>query len=108
MSTRIYPIKLPQNVVLPCISFQIIAEPRGHTLDGFASPNTIIQVDAWAKTHLAAHTLSEAIETALDGYSGFMGSLVQVSACLQQAKRELFEPDVDDYRVSSDFSVWWN
>lgn len=107
VSTRIYPIRLPQNPVFPCVTFQVISEPRIHSLDGASAPNAIIQVDCWARQHKEAHQVAEAVMAAFDSFAGTMGS-VTVSACLLQNRQEIYEPDVDDYRVSLDFSVWYN
>lgn len=110
-STRVYPVRLPQNPVFPCVSFQVITEPRIYTMEGASAPTAYIQVDCWAKTHLGAHQLAEAVSLCLSGFRGTMGSggtARHVSACLQQSMTDLFEPGVNDYRVSLDFSVWYN
>lgn len=105
---RVYPVRLPQNPVYPCVTFQVITTPRGHTMEGAVSANPLVQIDCWAKTYLDAHTLARTVERALDGYVGRMGGILAVSGCLQQEGQDFYEPDVDDYRVSLDFSIWHN
>ncbi|TXH19320.1 MAG: DUF3168 domain-containing protein [Hyphomicrobiaceae bacterium] len=111
VSTRVYPVRLPQNPVFPCVSFQVITEPRTYTMEGKDAPNVIFQIDCWAKTHVGAHQLAEAVSASLSGFRGTMGtggSARYVSSCLQRNATDLFEPEVNDYRVSLDFSVWYN
>lgn len=107
VSLRIYPVRLPQNPVFPCVTFQVISEPRVHSLDGCSAPNVMIQVDCWSKGHKSAHEVAEAVMAAFDSFAGTMGSHY-VSGCLLQNRQEIYEPDVDDYRVSLDFSLWYN
>lgn len=105
---RVYPVRLPQNPVYPCVTFQVITTPRGHTMENAVSPNPLVQIDCWAKTYLAVQTLARTVEMALDGYVGRMGGILPVTGCLQRENGDQYEVDVDDYRVSLDFSIWHN
>jgi hypothetical protein len=77
-------------------------------MEGTSAPNPTIQVDCWATTFKQSQQLAEAVQAALDAYSGLMGGLVQVSSCLQRGRQDLFEPDVNNFRVSLDYSIWYN
>lgn len=104
----IYPVRLPQNPVYPCYTFQVITEPRTHTMEGRAAPNPLVQIDCWAKTYIQVHSLASAVERELDGYVGRLGGMLKVTGCLQKERQDFYEPDVDDYRVSLDYSIWHN
>lgn len=80
-------------------------------MEGAVAPNLQVQVDSWAKNHKGVHELAEAVSLCLSGFRGTMGSGGTsrfVSACLQEGMTELFDPGVNDYRVSQDFSLWYN
>lgn len=104
--TRVYPVRLPQKPDYPCVSFQVITSPRAHTMEGAVSIKSVVQIDCWAKTYLEAQTIATAVEEALDTFVGRMGGILKVTATLQGERQDLYEPDVDDYRVSLDFSIW--
>ena len=106
VQARIFPVLVPQNVQFPCITYQLISDPRLQTLEGVSVPNPYVQIDCWAKTYNDAHALAAAVETALECYRGLMGGLVQVHSCLLRSKADIFEPEVNDFRVSLDFSIW--
>lgn len=105
VSTRIYPVTLPQNPTLPCITYMVVTTPVIHTMEGRSAPKTIFQLDCWAETALGAHTLADAVETVLDNYSGTMNSADVVSGSLLINRQDIYEEDVENYRVSLDFSL---
>lgn len=108
VSTRVYPVTLPQTPTLPAITYQVIAEPRTHTMDNRAAPNPYVTIDCWARTFLEACTLADAVVTKLDGYRGTMGGAIAVTSCLQRARREIYEPETKEWRVGLDFSILHN
>lgn len=75
VSTRIYPVLVPQNPTYPLVRYQKISGVRLHTLDqAVGMVRSIYQFDAWAETYLAAKQLSRELRLALDSYRGIMGS----------------------------------
>lgn len=105
---NLYPLRLPQNPIYPCCSFQVISNPCSYSLDGAIAYNPLIQIDCWAKSYLAAHAMADTIERALSGYVGRMGGVLNVSECVRRERQDLYEPDIDDYRVMMEFSIWHN
>ncbi len=105
-STRVYPIKLPQQPTLPALTYRIITEPQVHSMEGTFSQNARLQIDCWAETFLAAHELAEAVEDAMNDFSGTIGAEQVISSSVQVNKQDLFDPEVNDYRVSIDYSIW--
>lgn len=106
VSTRIYPVVLPENVTLPAISYSVVAQPQIHSLEGVTALNSLVQIDCWADTFLASQNVAEAIANAINDFSGTIGSEEKIHSSIQTGKQELFEPDVNDYRVSLDYSIW--
>ena len=108
VGTRIYPVTLPQDPVLPCITYQVVAEPRVHALDGASAPMPYVQIDCWAATYLAAGGLADVVSGVLDSFRGTLGGTLSVSACRQRSRREVYEPETKEHRVSLDFSITHN
>lgn len=68
VSTRIYPVKLPEAVTYPAVTYQFVAgrsiqaqSPGGHA--GHAT----VQITAWADSYKAARNILAAILHAIDG-----------------------------------------
>lgn len=111
VSDRVYPNTLPQIPVMDCLTYQLIAEERGHTLSGEAFPSPYVQIDCWSSTYTGSGLLADAVSTCLDCFRGTLGSggnTLQVSACLQRSRQELYEPETKEYRVALAFAFWHN
>lgn len=106
VSTRIYPVKLPQGVTFPCLSYQLISEPRDYTLDKVSVPNATVQFDCWGKTYLEANQLGDALVNVLDAYTGVVGSLTFLG-CIQRARRDIYENETNEFRASIDYSFMY-
>jgi hypothetical protein len=106
ITTRCYPVKLPQNPTYPLILYTKISGMRDHHLtgpSGHAHPR--FQIEAWAETYAGAKTLSEAIRGALDGYTGTASS-TKISSCLLDSERDVYESEIEVYRVIQDYLIW--
>ena len=63
---RIYPEPLPQNPVLPAISYRRISGERDYTLSGPSGLAKVrFQFDCWATLFLTARNLADAVVAAL-------------------------------------------
>lgn len=62
VALRIYPVRFPQNVTFPCVTFQIVTSQR---ISAMGSDTAIVmsrvQVDGWHTTYDGARSLSAAI-----------------------------------------------
>jgi len=67
VSTRIYPVKLPQTPTYEAISYARVSntERNGST----ALRETRFQINCWADTYIKAGALAAAVKTALEGYT---------------------------------------
>lgn len=75
IATRLYPIRLPQGVTLPAVTYQRITRTATVTHDGAADLGRAgIQIDCWADTYAGMVALAKAIRAALSGYRGSMGT----------------------------------
>lgn len=94
---RIKPVKLPQNITLPAISFQRITADHGGSLAGDTSnkDRVYIQIDCWAKSYDDVKSLVAAVRT---------GMKALVSMPLDTT--DFYEDETEIYRVAFDYYVW--
>lgn len=94
VSTRIYPLRLPQKAVLPAIVLTRISGTRGHHLRGPQSlTRTRYQVDCWARTHDEATALGTLCQSRLDGFTGTW--TLNVSPAVPTRVTVLFDTEQD-------------
>ena len=103
---RIYPVILPQDVVLPAISYQLITQPVELNVTGEYRRSAYFQIDCWAKNYLDAVSLCDKVESALNGYSGSMGSVNAILAYIS-ARRDMHDETVEEYRAAVDTTIWF-
>lgn len=107
--SRIYPVRLPQGVLLTSIVYTRISGQGDYTMSGasgYTRPR--YQIDAWAKTTDAAVALANAIKDALDGFSGAIGTganAIEVQGVFCADQREDYDDTVQMYRVSRDYFI---
>lgn len=109
VSTRVYPIKIPQGVKLASVVYSRISGQGiyHHGGDsGLAMPR--FQIDAWGLTGDAATTLANLIKDRLSGYRGVMGSggaAVTVQGVFMAAEMEDYDDAVQMSRMSRDYFI---
>lgn len=107
VSTRIYPLVMPQDVDLPAIAYQKISGPRDHVHEGPSGLVTArMQVTCLGSSYSAAKGLSEAVRVAVDGFSGTMGT-VTVNAALLVNEVDSWADGFEAPVVRLDFMVWY-
>lgn len=106
ITTRCYPVMIPQSPTYPLILYTRISGMRDHVLGGatgHAHPR--FQVEAWAETYSGAKTLADAIRIALDDYSGTASGTV-IHSCLIDSERDVYESEIEKYRIIQDYFIW--
>lgn len=121
VGTRIYPVKLPQNVTYPAISILRVSAVRANVLHGPASvARPRYQIDCWVRetsgtnAFTDAQNLGSAVRTRLEAYAGIMTDPTTSPVTTYRTsvtfddERDLFDPDVNGgyFRHSSDYFVW--
>lgn len=75
VDTRIYPLKMPQNVRMPAATYQTVSDRTIQSHDGTSNfAYTRIRFMCWGRTFEDARELARAIKGALVGYRGMMGA----------------------------------
>jgi len=106
ITTRCYPVTIPQSPTYPLILYTKISGDRDHTLrgaSGHAHPR--FQIEAWSESYTGAKTLADAIRNALDDYTGTAAGTV-IGSCLIDSERDIYESEIEVYRVAQDYFVW--
>ena len=106
ITTRCYPVTIPQSPTYPLILYTKISGDRDHALrgaSGHAHPR--FQIEAWAETYTGAKTLADAIRNALDDYSGTAAGTV-IHSCLIESERDTYESEIEIYRIMQDYMIW--
>lgn len=99
VSTRIYPMILPQDPTLPAITYQRVSGGQISSTDGFSNyENPRIQIDSMATTYAGAKAVAAAVFAAMELSTTFKAVLI--------GDTDIYEDEPEFYRVSMDFSVW--
>ena len=106
LGSRIYPLKLPQNVAYPAVVYQRISAPR---LSAFGRDVTAvqatIQVDVYGdegKGYEAFADVADDVRVALQRYRG--GAILDTYI---DAERDDFEENTKLFRKSFDIRPWY-
>lgn len=107
IGTRLYPVKLPQAVTYPALSYQQIGGTTERHLQGRSTLKWArLQVDAWAPTIAAAQTIADAVADALDGYRGQAGNIL-ITDSWQDSRSDGYEDDAEIHRTTLDFQIYY-
>lgn len=99
LTTRIYPVVMPQEPTFPCITYQRVSGNQQNSLAGYATlENPRIQIDVWSESYSGAKTLAGNIHTVMDGATAFKATLI--------SDDDDYQSEIPLYRVSMDFSCW--
>ena len=113
VSKRIYPTIMPNNVILPAVSFQRISTERTHAFQAdVALTSATYQISSWGKNdtvkkgYAHADAVSKQVRAALQNYSGTMGSTT-VNAVLLIGELTDYDTATETYAVHQDYEIWY-
>lgn len=111
VTSRVYPIRLPQTVTLPAIIYQRISTGREKTHDqtaaGLAYPR--FQFTSYAGTHASCKEVTNQLRSILAGFKGVFtvgADTVRVDGILPEGEQDFYEPDSGIYFTTSDYFVY--
>ena len=110
VSTRIYPMRLPEDATLPGVIYYRMSAGRESDCSGatgLARPTFRVQV--WADDYKEAHTVATQVRKALDGNTSQWGGESGAWASGRLVNDvDLMDPDLETpaYGVAMDFEVW--
>ena len=112
VSTRIYRYQRARGSALPAVTFQrFTTTPSNHATGTTVTTNARIQVDSWAADMDTARTVSDAVATALNGWSS-TGTTPSITMVHLISDLDLSAPpeqgdDVLMYRITQDYDIWY-
>ncbi len=103
VGTRIYPLRLPEGAVYPCIRHQEITLTPTMAHDGDRRfDHTREQFDVYAETMLGAEAAAEQVRLALNG-QGFTVGTVTVETATMANRLEDYSLTLKAYKIILDF-----
>jgi hypothetical protein len=105
VSTRIYPLSVPQHGVMPCISYSLNDYEDDETFDGQSGlSRKELQIDCWADDYMDTLTLAAAVKAALQNYTGTLND-VTIQRLVIDTAVSVFEENIDLYRTSQSYTL---
>jgi predicted PurR-regulated permease PerM len=110
ISTRVYPLTVPQSGTLPALAYQSISTERVHAFQqdtGFASK--VMQISSWGATLSSAKAVAAQARAALQNFSGTMGGIggVTVNAVLIESEMDDYDEASKSYVVHQEYEIWY-
>lgn len=106
ISSRVYPLILPQEPTYPAVTYQRIDGPREHGMtQDHGLPHPRIQIDSWGKTYASAKAVATQVRGALQRWSDAGASPV-VLDCFLESDEDGYEPEAGTYKVSQAWTIW--
>lgn len=104
--TRVYPLVLPQQPVLPAVTYQPISETPAQDRDSAALTytRTRMQMVGYGATHDDAIAIRDALRGAMNAFVRVAGP--RVSVALEQQVRTEYEPEMARWRTLLDYWIW--
>jgi hypothetical protein len=110
VSSRIYPLVLPQEPTLPALVVTRISTPRIVSHDTSGATGDLIspryQFDAWGTSQAATKAIADALRAALNGKTGAAGGIT-LRAALSEDEAHDYDPETGLYRIRSDYFIWY-
>lgn len=99
MGNKLYPVRAPQAVKMPYGVYQRISGGQQNGLSGYLTlENPRMQIDIYSTSYSQVKTLAENIHTQMETSTGFKNTLISDS--------DLFEDELNVYRITMDYSCW--
>jgi len=103
VSTRVYWVKLPQRPTYPAVTLELISGDPNNAVDKLSALKWArVRINVWHTKHEGAYDTAQVIETALNGKK-----FTKLRSIVAGGLRDFFEPAVDAYYLTQDFSIWY-
>lgn len=100
----------PQSAAVPFVNLSMISGERDYHMTGPSGlVSSRVQVDCWADRYSAAKAIARAVESAVSGFSGPMGTIIFDSIMIDADRDDDFPATGDTgtrFRVSLDLNIW--
>lgn len=113
VSTRIYPLVLPETMLdpntdtPPSITYRTISDVPNYTLSGQRlGSKTRVEFNSWASDYADVKTTAAAIQASLEGFSGQLGDVAVQFIEAGGVNTDGFDQDSRLYRVQQDLFIY--
>jgi hypothetical protein len=106
ISTRLYPLNLPQTPTYPAATYRIVSVAPVNTRDGNGSANNRVQFDCYGRTYADAKSVKAVIVPVLDGFKGTLGGGGKAHAW-HVGEVDNFDGSTEVFRVTVDFMIFY-
>ena len=101
VSTRVYPLAAPQNVVLPYLTYRRVSSVRTSAFGSDTNNVTArFQIDVWAASFASARNVAEQVTLAMQRWRNTTGTVVDDTFIENQI--DLYEPEIDTFHIAVD------
>lgn len=110
VSTRIYPLTIPQDAELPAITYQEVSSVPEHVM---GSDSTVwqsrIQINVWDEDYSDCKSITDAVRILMQDFTGTFGggSGVTVSRIFWEDEMDMYEQGEKLYYTVIDIIIWW-
>jgi len=105
ISTRIYPLKLPQDSTMPAVVYQIVSKTRESAMGsdpGLATAR--VRISSFADSYSSAKDVGEQVRAALQRWSGTEATVVIQDSFIEM-DIEQYDPEVKKTFVIQDYKI---
>lgn len=109
VGSRIYPLTMPQDATLPCVTYQRVSGIRHSAMGQDTGLATVrLSFSCWAATYASAKAVAKQLRLALQRCASTIGSGANTAtgvASFIETDIDDYEPDTGYYRVILDFRI---
>jgi hypothetical protein len=99
VAARIYPVRMPQQPTLPCITYIRVDGVPQYTHSGRSDlVQSRLQISCWATTYAAAIALADAVKASIDSFP---------ENATVEAFPDMYDPETQVYHVPVDIITWY-
>ena len=104
LSGRIYPIAAPDNTQKPYLTFRVVSDFSGYTLDGNSGQgNKTIQISVIFENYLEANSIAEAVEQAIANWPAVEPDIQVIT---KKNHSELYDEIFQVKRIDLEYEVF--
>lgn len=102
VGTRIYPILMEENTLLPALSYTVLAIDAEYSKAGWADDFVDFDVRLYAKSYAEVNSLASVVRSALEVTAGTYSTTI-IGRILVTGYNEEYHPDGDAYSIILNF-----
>lgn len=112
VSDRIYPLILPEDIILPAITFQKVGVERFLAMDRPSGlTKSLFLINIWGKSYIQVREIQESLRLCLEGYRN-MSSDIMINCISFQFESDDFDgysnTENSIFSVASRWDIWHN